>query len=147
LKNSLRTALVASAAVAMFASTAWLQAQQAPAAGQIQQEGSIAPQAAGQGGRRGRNAGPAEPTPKLALTFDDLPVHGALPPGLTRADVARGILAALSAKKAPPTYGFINAKGLEGGYPEVARIIHGHPTLSEAVMEAARAADGWLIHG
>jgi dihydrolipoamide dehydrogenase len=40
-----------------------------------------------------------------------------------------------------------NAKLLEGGYPEVARIIHGHPTLSEAVMEAARAADGWLIHG
>jgi dihydrolipoamide dehydrogenase len=41
----------------------------------------------------------------------------------------------------------VNAKLLEGGYPEVARIIHGHPTLSEAVMEAARAADGWLIHG
>jgi dihydrolipoamide dehydrogenase len=41
----------------------------------------------------------------------------------------------------------VNAKALEGGYPEVARIIHGHPTLSEAVMEAARAADGWLIHG
>src|SRR3954452_16824680 len=40
-----------------------------------------------------------------------------------------------------------NAKSLEGGYPEVARIVHGHPTLSEAVMEAARAADGWLIHG
>ena len=41
----------------------------------------------------------------------------------------------------------VNARALEGGYPEVARIIHGHPTLSEAVMEAARAADGWLIHG
>jgi dihydrolipoamide dehydrogenase len=41
----------------------------------------------------------------------------------------------------------VNAKHLEGGYPEVARIIHGHPTLSEALMEAARAADGWLIHG
>ena len=41
----------------------------------------------------------------------------------------------------------VNAKSLEGGYPEVARIIHGHPTLSEAIMEAARAADGWLIHG
>jgi dihydrolipoamide dehydrogenase len=41
----------------------------------------------------------------------------------------------------------VNAKALEGGYHEVARIIHGHPTLSEAVMEAARAADGWLIHG
>jgi dihydrolipoamide dehydrogenase len=41
----------------------------------------------------------------------------------------------------------VNAKALEGGYSEVARVIHGHPTLSEAVMEAARAADGWLIHG
>jgi dihydrolipoamide dehydrogenase len=41
----------------------------------------------------------------------------------------------------------VNAKDLEGGYPELARIVHGHPTLSEAVMEAARAADGWLIHG
>jgi dihydrolipoamide dehydrogenase len=41
----------------------------------------------------------------------------------------------------------VNVKVLEGGYSEVARIIHGHPTLSEAVMEAARAADGWLIHG
>jgi dihydrolipoamide dehydrogenase len=41
----------------------------------------------------------------------------------------------------------VNVKLVEGGYPEVARIIHGHPTLSEGVMEAARAADGWLIHG
>ena len=41
----------------------------------------------------------------------------------------------------------VNVRALEGGYPEVARIIHGHPTLSEGVMEAARAADGWLIHG
>jgi dihydrolipoamide dehydrogenase len=41
----------------------------------------------------------------------------------------------------------VNAKALEGGYPELARIIHGHPTFSEAIMEAARAADGWLIHG
>jgi dihydrolipoamide dehydrogenase len=41
----------------------------------------------------------------------------------------------------------VNIRGLEGGYPELARIIHGHPTLSEAVMEAGRAADGWLIHG
>ena len=41
----------------------------------------------------------------------------------------------------------VNAKALEGGYAEVARIVHGHPTLSEGVMEAARAADGWLIHG
>jgi dihydrolipoamide dehydrogenase len=41
----------------------------------------------------------------------------------------------------------VNVRSLEGGFSEVARIVHGHPTLSEAVMEAARAADGWLIHG
>ncbi len=41
----------------------------------------------------------------------------------------------------------VNAKALEGGYAEVARIVHGHPTFSEGVMEAARATDGWLIHG
>jgi dihydrolipoamide dehydrogenase len=41
----------------------------------------------------------------------------------------------------------VDVRLLEGGYAEVGRIIHGHPTLSEAVMEAGRAADGWLIHG
>jgi dihydrolipoamide dehydrogenase len=41
----------------------------------------------------------------------------------------------------------VNVRALEGGYAEVGRIIHGHPTLSEAVMEAGRATDGWLIHG
>jgi dihydrolipoamide dehydrogenase len=41
----------------------------------------------------------------------------------------------------------VNVRALEGGFPELSRIIHGHPTLSEAVMEAGRAADGWLIHG
>jgi len=41
----------------------------------------------------------------------------------------------------------VNVRALEGGYAEVGRIIHGHPTRSEAVLEAGRAADGWLIHG
>ncbi|MDP9228945.1 MAG: dihydrolipoyl dehydrogenase [Actinomycetota bacterium] len=35
---------------------------------------------------------------------------------------------------------------LEGGYPELARIVHPHPTMSEAVLDAARAVDGWAIH-
>jgi len=39
------------------------------------------------------------------------------------------------------------AHDLEGGFAEVARIVHAHPTFSEATMEAARATDGWLIHG
>jgi dihydrolipoamide dehydrogenase len=35
---------------------------------------------------------------------------------------------------------------LEGGYQELARIIHPHPTISEAIFEAARAVDGWATH-
>ena len=31
---------------------------------------------------------------------------------------------------------------LEGGYQELARIVHPHPTISEAILEAARAVDG-----
>ena len=41
----------------------------------------------------------------------------------------------------------VAAHALEGGFAEVARTIHPHPTFSEATMEAARATDGWLIHG
>ena len=37
-------------------------------------------------------------------------------------------------------------KELEGGYQELARIIHPHPTISEAIPEAARAVDGWATH-
>jgi dihydrolipoamide dehydrogenase len=35
---------------------------------------------------------------------------------------------------------------LEGGYPELERIIHPHPTMSEAILDGARAVDGWAIH-
>jgi dihydrolipoamide dehydrogenase len=35
---------------------------------------------------------------------------------------------------------------LEGGYQELARIVHPHPTMSEAILDAARAVDGWAIH-
>jgi dihydrolipoamide dehydrogenase len=35
---------------------------------------------------------------------------------------------------------------LEGGYQELARIVHPHPTISEAIFEAARAVDGWATH-
>jgi dihydrolipoamide dehydrogenase len=53
----------------------------------------------------------------------------------------------LGAKATELIQELVNAKALEGGFPEIARIVHGHPTLAEGVMEAARAADGWLIHG
>ncbi len=35
---------------------------------------------------------------------------------------------------------------LEGGNQELARIMHPHPTISEAVLDAARAVDGWATH-
>jgi dihydrolipoamide dehydrogenase len=53
----------------------------------------------------------------------------------------------LSVKAADLIQELVNARELEGGYPEVARIIHPHPAFAEAIMEAARATDGWLIHG
>jgi peptidoglycan/xylan/chitin deacetylase (PgdA/CDA1 family) len=45
---------------------------------------------------------------QMAVTFDDLPVHGALPPGMTRLDIAESILKTLKREKLPPVYGFIN---------------------------------------
>jgi len=35
---------------------------------------------------------------------------------------------------------------LEGGYQELAQVVHPHPTISEAILDAARAVDGWAIH-
>ncbi len=47
---------------------------------------------------------------RVALTFDDLPVHSVLPAGFTRAGIATRIVDALRARRSPPVYGFINAK-------------------------------------
>jgi dihydrolipoamide dehydrogenase len=52
-----------------------------------------------------------------------------------------------SVKAADLIQELVNAQQLEGGFHEVARTIHPHPAFAEAVMEAARATDGWLIHG
>jgi lysophospholipase L1-like esterase len=70
----------------------------------------------------------AGPAPKIAFTFDDLPVHGPLPPGESRMEVISKIISALHTAGLPPTYGFVNAIHLEGE-PEHA-----------AVLEAWRAA-------
>jgi dihydrolipoyl dehydrogenase len=53
----------------------------------------------------------------------------------------------VSAKAADLIEELVVAHELEGGFQEVANAIHAHPTFAEAVMEAARATDGWLIHG
>ena len=51
---------------------------------------------------------------KLAITMDDLPQNGALPPGVTRAETTKNVLAILKKRHVPPVYGFVNAKKLEG---------------------------------
>jgi dihydrolipoamide dehydrogenase len=53
----------------------------------------------------------------------------------------------VSVKAADLIQELVNTHELEGGFHEVARTIHPHPAFAEAVMEAARSTDGWLIHG
>ncbi|MGA8531545.1 MAG: polysaccharide deacetylase family protein [Acidobacteriaceae bacterium] len=50
---------------------------------------------------------------QIAITFDDLPVHGPLPPGETRLEVAQRVIRALKAAHVPPTYGFVNGQRVE----------------------------------
>lgn len=68
---------------------------------------------------------------RLAITVDDLPVHGTLPAGETRADVVRRVGAALRDAGVPGAYGFVNAAPLEDD-PELATALAawtaaGHP--------------------
>jgi peptidoglycan-N-acetylglucosamine deacetylase len=54
------------------------------------------------------------PAQKVAITFDDLPLNGDLPPGMTRVAVVGNTLAVLKMRHVPAAYGFVNAKKLEG---------------------------------
>jgi peptidoglycan/xylan/chitin deacetylase (PgdA/CDA1 family) len=59
---------------------------------------------------------------KLAITFDDLPRNGELPPGVTQAETAKNVLEILKKRHVPPVYGFINARKLEGS-PDAAEAL------------------------
>jgi peptidoglycan/xylan/chitin deacetylase (PgdA/CDA1 family) len=85
---------------------------------------------------------------KVAITFDDLPLNGDLPPGVTRVQIARDALAVLKARHLPAAYGFINAEKLEGN-PDAAEALkiwaaaepvgnhtYGHMNLNENAPEA-----------
>ncbi len=52
-------------------------------------------------------AAQAASKPVIALTWDDLPAHGPLPPGVTRVQIAADLLKAFAAVKAP-AFGFVN---------------------------------------
>jgi peptidoglycan/xylan/chitin deacetylase (PgdA/CDA1 family) len=54
-----------------------------------------------------RPASPATPL-QIAFTFDDLPAHGKLPPGMARPAVVHAILDTLKREHMPPIYGFVN---------------------------------------
>jgi peptidoglycan/xylan/chitin deacetylase (PgdA/CDA1 family) len=76
-------------------------------------------------------AGAAQPKLEIALTFDDLPVNGSLPPGMTPSALARDAVKVLKKHRIPPSYGFINARQLERD-PDGARALQvwieaGHP--------------------
>jgi peptidoglycan/xylan/chitin deacetylase (PgdA/CDA1 family) len=59
---------------------------------------------------------------KVAITFDDLPLNGDLPPGVTRVQIVRDTLSVLKSRHVPPVYGFINAEALEGN-PDAAEAL------------------------
>jgi peptidoglycan-N-acetylglucosamine deacetylase len=65
-----------------------------------------------------------KPDLRIAITFDDLPVHNDLPPGVTRQQVGKDIIKALKAARVPEAYGFVNAASLETD-----------PTLSEVLSD------------
>lgn len=49
----------------------------------------------------------------IAITVDDLPVHGTLPAGMTRAGIAQSYLATLRMHGVPEAFGFVNAAKIE----------------------------------
>ncbi len=51
---------------------------------------------------------PHKPSLQVAFTFDDLPAHGPLPPGMARPAVVASILRTLQRERLPPVYGFVN---------------------------------------
>ena len=72
----------------------------------------------------------------MALTFDDLPVHSSLPPGLSRSDVARSLLEAL---RRAPGAAHVRLRQRQGtrGSPDNAEVLRlwraaGHPLGNHA---------------
>ncbi len=89
---------------------------------------------------------------QVALTFDDLPVHGPVPAGVSRTVLLKQITNTLANARVPPTYGFVNAKSLEddanhraaleawraAGHP-LANHTYSHMSLQETDVDGYRA--------
>ena len=64
----------------------------------------------------------AQPRLEVALTFDDLPLNGSKPAAKSQEQIARETVAVLKKYHVPPSFGFINARGLERN-PDGARAL------------------------
>jgi peptidoglycan/xylan/chitin deacetylase (PgdA/CDA1 family) len=64
-----------------------------------------------------------DPHPVVALTFDDLPAAGSLPPGQSRSKTASTLAAELRANHLEGTYGFVNGVKLEND-PDAQQALH-----------------------
>ena len=90
-------------------------------------------------------AGPIQ----IAVTVDDLPVHGPTPPGVNRLAMTERLLAAFAAHDLPPVYGFVNGKRVDDD-PQTEAVLrrwvaaghqlgnHGwsHPSLNDSGLDA-----------
>jgi peptidoglycan/xylan/chitin deacetylase (PgdA/CDA1 family) len=86
---------------------------------------------------------------RIAVTVDDLPAHGDLLPGLSRADITRGVLRALKSNGVPQAYAFANGTDiadepelmevpklwLKAGYP-VGNHTYSHRNVNAITSEA-----------
>lgn len=87
----------------------------------------------------------------IAITVDDLPAHGPLPQGMTRAGIARSYLATLRKHGVPQAYGFVNAVHLQEE-PESAAVLTlwrragyplGNHTYSHLNLDRAPSLAAW----
>jgi len=90
----------------------------------------------------------AEPI-QVAVTVDDLPVHGPTPPGVTRMAMIERLLVAFAAHALPPVHGFVNGKRVDDD-PATEAVLRrwvaaghelgnhswSHPSLNSTALEA-----------
>ena len=97
------------------------------------------------------NPGWAAGTFDIAVTVDDLPVHGQLPPQMTRLGIAGSYLRTLAAHHVPEAYGFVNAIGIKNE-PGSAAVLEawrkagyplGNHTYSHMNLDNAASLDAW----
>jgi peptidoglycan/xylan/chitin deacetylase (PgdA/CDA1 family) len=97
------------------------------------------------------NAASAADTFDIAITVDDLPSHGMLPPGMTRLGIADAHLQALKAHGVSEAFGFVNAAKLKDD-PDNDKVLDawrkggqplGNHTFTHMNLERAPSFEAW----